>query len=35
MRKYVGERTGMLEIPVDKILNKFKKNKVPVFKKIP
>ena len=27
MKKYVGKRTGMFEIPVDKILNLFKKKK--------
>ena len=28
MKKYVGERTGMFEIPIEKILNFFGKNKV-------
>lgn len=28
MRKYVGKRTGMLELPVGKILSKFKKKEV-------
>jgi len=27
MKKYVGERTGLFEIPIEKILNIFKKNK--------
>ncbi len=27
MKKYLGKRTGMIEIPIDKILNKFKKKK--------
>ncbi|HJX51018.1 MAG TPA: PKD domain-containing protein [Candidatus Nanoarchaeia archaeon] len=28
MKKYAGERTGMWEIPVDKLLDRFRKNKV-------
>ncbi|RLG11964.1 hypothetical protein DRN73_03975 [Candidatus Pacearchaeota archaeon] len=35
IKKYMGKRTGMFEIPVEKVLNKFKKNKTPVFKKNP
>ena len=27
MKKYVGKRTGMFEIPVDKVLNFFKRKK--------
>ena len=29
MKKYVGKRTGMFEIPVDKVLNFFKRKKSP------
>ncbi|MBU2562106.1 MAG: PKD domain-containing protein [Nanoarchaeota archaeon] len=33
MRKHAGKRTGMFEIPIDKVLNKFKRKKTDVPKK--
>ena len=35
MKKYVGKRTGMLEIPIDKFLNWFRKNKTVPFVRQP